>query len=99
MTSTLDALPVSGFCPIFSCYMVVSKNGETPIRTPKNYNPKYRDPQKGTPNLGNPPYIPNRLGHAGSKQGSGFGVNHGLAMSLENSPSPRLTWKALRVRV
>ena len=34
--------------------MVVSQNKGTPIYTQIYYSPYYRDPQKGTPNLGKP---------------------------------------------
>ena len=48
--------------------MVVSQYKETPIETPKHYNPNYWDPQYGTPNFGKPPYWAVELGF----QGSGF---------------------------
>ena len=39
--------------------MVVSINRETPIYTPKYYNPYYGDPQNGVPLvLGNPQMLP-----------------------------------------
>ena len=38
-------------------YMAVSLNRGTPIWTPKYYSPYYWDPQKGTPNIGKPPYL------------------------------------------
>ena len=36
--------------------LAVSQNKGTPIWTPIYYNPYYRDPQKGTPNFGKPPF-------------------------------------------
>ena len=47
--------------------MVVSQNRGTPIQTLKYYSPHYRDPQKGTPNIGKPPSWDN-----GKENGSYF---------------------------
>ena len=56
--------------------MVVSQIRGTRIKTPICYNPCYRDPQTGTPDLGKPPYW-------GMETDPGFKV----AFSLDSFPS------------